>query len=514
MATRCAIYARQSLDRSGEGAAVDRQIADCRKLAEARSWSVEHVLTDNDVSASSGKRRPQYERLLNLMLTRQVDAVVVWHVDRLTRRLVELERVITVCETTGVRLATVTGDLDLSNDTGQMVARIIASVAQGEVKRKGARQRAANKQRAEKGQMGWTRRPFGYDLADSDDPDEDEQVVVVVEPEAEALRTAAAMVLACDVDDAGRIVPGSERDAKQRKSLAAAARFLNDKGLTTTGRRVLRDDEGEPLRDERGKLRHGPFLSWNTTSLRRVLLSTRYSGQVSYNGAGVTKDGKEVAGRWPTILAPETQQQLADILRDVSRRQQSGTEVKYLLSGLARCGKCGGVLFATIANPPSKGRYHVYRCRACYLTRRMDLVDEVVEGVLLARMAQPDAAALLAPAVDLDALRAEAVDIRRRRDDLAALLADGVLSREAVTEQATRLTRRLAEVDERITTALGDSPAAALIGADDVQAVWKGMDIRSRKRAIDVLMTVTIEPVHKGARFSPEQVRIDWHNAA
>jgi site-specific DNA recombinase len=506
MATRCAIYARQSLDRSGDGAAVERQIADCRRLAEARSWTVEHVLVDNDASASSGKQRSQYERLLNLMLTGQVEAVLVWHVDRLTRRLVDLERVISVCESTGVRLATVTGDLDLGTDTGRMVARILASVARGEVERKGARQRAANKQRAENGHMGWTRRPFGYD------GDDEGQVVTVCE-EAEALQAAAGMVLGCDVDDDGRIVAGSERPITERASLAAVARWLNhDKRVPTTGRRVLRDSEGDPRRDEQGRLLHGPFLQWTATTLRRALLNPRYSGRVTYNGAELAY------GEWPRILNADTQQRLAEVLRDVKRRQHSGTEAKHLLSGLARCGRCGAVLFGTVAIPKTaKGRmrYHVYRCSAkgCYLTRRMDLVDEVVEGVLLARMAQPDAAALLAPAADLDALRAEAVELRKRRDDLAGLLADGLLSREAVAEQAGKLTRRLAEVEDRITAALGDSPAAALIGADDVQAVWGGMDVRSRKRAVQTLMDVTIEPVRRGARFTPEQVRITWRGA-
>ncbi len=203
--TRAVIYARQSLDRTGEGAAVDRQVEDCRRLADARRWDVVEVISDNDMSASTGKRRPGYERLLDLMLTGKVDAVVVWAIDRLTRRLVDLEQVITVCETTGVRLATVTGDLDLSTDTGRMVARILASVARGEVERKGVRQRRANQQRAEGGRMGWTRRPFGYDRRDGE--------VVAVPAEAEGLQDAARLVLA-----------GS--------TLAAAARMLDERGLT------------------------------------------------------------------------------------------------------------------------------------------------------------------------------------------------------------------------------------------------------------------------------------------
>ncbi|MDQ3715476.1 MAG: recombinase family protein, partial [Actinomycetota bacterium] len=162
MGPRSVIYARQSLDRSGEGAAIERQVADCRKLAEARGWDVVEVVSDNDISASNGKARPGYQRVLTMIESGSVDRVVVWAVDRLTRRMRDLEDVVDLCERTGVSIATVSGDIDLSTDMGRMVARILASVARGEVERKGTRQKRANLQRAQKGDVGWTRRPFGY----------------------------------------------------------------------------------------------------------------------------------------------------------------------------------------------------------------------------------------------------------------------------------------------------------------------------------------------------------------
>ncbi|MDP9434113.1 MAG: recombinase family protein, partial [Actinomycetota bacterium] len=337
------IYARQSLDRDGSGAAVERQVADCRSLAEARGWDVAEVLIDNDLSASSGKRRPEYERLLDRVRSGGVRVVVVWHLDRLTRRLADLVTVLELCRTTGTKVATVTGDLDLSTDTGRMLAGILVSVAQAEVERKGTRQRRANAQRAEAGSMGWTRRPFGYDRHDGK--------VVLVPAEAEALQQAAADVLA-------------------GATVAAAARKLDAAGLTTTA--------GKP---------------WNVTSLRRALLNPRYAGRVTYNGADVAE------GHWPVILDADTQERLAEVLRDVRRRVQQGTEPRYLLSGLARCGRCDEVMFASPLK--SKGRtWHVYRCRGCYLARRSDLVDGIVEGAVLGRLARPDAASLLVPDVD------------------------------------------------------------------------------------------------------------------
>ena len=40
------IYVRQSLDRDGKGAAVDRQLKECRELCVANGWTVDQVYRD------------------------------------------------------------------------------------------------------------------------------------------------------------------------------------------------------------------------------------------------------------------------------------------------------------------------------------------------------------------------------------------------------------------------------------------------------------------------------------
>lgn len=451
--TRAAIYARQSLDRTGEGAAVDRQIADCRALAERRGWEVVDVLTDNDISASTGKARPAYRRLLEMMRGGDVDVVAVWHVDRLTRRLIDLEEVIGLCEVSGVRLATVTGDLDLSTDTGRMLARILASVARGEVERKGARQRSANRQRAERGHGRWTRRPFGYAREDGR--------VVVVPAEADALRAAVAA-------------------AASGGSIGKIAATWNAEGIpTTTGGR------------------------WTTTSVRRALLNPRTAGRSVYRGSDLGE------GSWEAITDVDTFRQLEERLMDPGRRTAFNTSARHLLSGIAECGVCDGPMYGTPIKSGER-RWMAYRCHARHVTRRMDLVDEVVVGTILARLALPDALALLTPTEDVAGLRAEATGLRDRRDSLAAMLADGLLSPSAVRTQAGRITTELNEVERRIDAALGDNPAADLASATDVVAAWDAMPLESQRAVVRLLARVAVRPAGKGARFSPEQVAIEW----
>src|SRR5215217_4255487 len=156
------VYLRQSLDRAGTNAAVDRQREDCLKLCAERGWEVARVWTDNDVSASSRKPRPAYSEMLATLERREADVLVAWHVDRLTRKITDLEHLIELAQATGLRIATVTGDLDLSTDAGRLVGRILASVARGEVERKGARQKRAQQQAAQQGRPAGGRRAFGY----------------------------------------------------------------------------------------------------------------------------------------------------------------------------------------------------------------------------------------------------------------------------------------------------------------------------------------------------------------
>src|SRR4051812_36621755 len=84
------------LREEGAGLGVQRQEEDCRREAARLGYTIAEAYVDNDVSAYSGKPRPEYDRLLQDIATGHVEAVVVWHTDRLTRSPRELETFIEV----------------------------------------------------------------------------------------------------------------------------------------------------------------------------------------------------------------------------------------------------------------------------------------------------------------------------------------------------------------------------------------------------------------------------------
>src|SRR5215212_1812585 len=203
---RSSIYCRMSKDREGAGLGVATQERDCRDLADKLGASIVTVHTDNDLSAYSGKPRPGYRALLAEIAQGEIDAVLVWHTDRLHRSPAELEAFITACEPTGVATHTVkAGAVDLSTPSGRMMARTLGNMARYEVEHAVERMQRAKQRSAESGKWKGGRRPFGFD----------DDGVTVREDEAELIRQASDAILAGE-------------------SVRSVARAWNTAGCTTT----------------------------------------------------------------------------------------------------------------------------------------------------------------------------------------------------------------------------------------------------------------------------------------
>jgi site-specific DNA recombinase len=118
---------------------------------------------------------------------RHVDAVIVYHLDRLHRRPKELEEFVEVCDAAKVKhVASVHGDVNLSAGDGMLVARIMAAVAANESDAKSRRVKRKMQENAEKGLPHGPQRPFGF---------EDDKVTIR-ESEAAIIRELAARFLA------------------------------------------------------------------------------------------------------------------------------------------------------------------------------------------------------------------------------------------------------------------------------------------------------------------------------
>ncbi len=463
MSTRAAVYCRISRDLTGGNAGVDRQRDACLKLAADRGWTVDpkHIYVENDTSATKG-RRPGYQTMMQAAESGAVDVIIAWHVDRLTRKLTELEHLITLSERTGVKVATVSGDLDLTTDSGRLVGRILASVARGEVERKGARQRAANAQRADQGRPPSTR-AYGYAADGTVIPEEAAVVLTMFE------KFAAGATL---------------------MSIRTA---LNREGALNSRRRP-----------------------WGPTGVRGILLNPRYAGECWRNGEYVCP------GAWEPLVDADTFAAAGARLRDPIRlRGHEGSARKHLGGGLYRCGICDdGTLMKSAQSRYTLAdgtvcKFRAYLCATSkHLHRKADPVDELVVAVIVERLRGADVLGMMADDRDVKAvreLRSEANGLRARSDSLAAEFADGLLTARQVHVASNRITGRLADVEAKLAAHGQRSALAALAGASDPGAAWQGLDVVQRAAVVGTLATITVLPGARGrAAFDPESVRIDW----
>lgn len=470
------IYARISQDQDGTELGVTRQQEDCRREADRRGWEVVAHYVDNDVSATRSKVRPEYERMLRDIRSGRIQAVVVWDIDRLTRTPREIEDVIDFADTHKLSLANVGGDIDLSTSDGRMMARIKGALARAETEKMGRRLRRRFQQKAELGEPhGFA--PYGYKrvhrLDENGNPRTSEtKVDVIVPEEAAIIRECARRVL-------------------NRESLRSIIADLNARGV------------------------HGPKAPvWNSTILRQILLRPTNAGFRQYQGKTIGKANTE------PVYDVLIHNQLVALLRDPSRRSNRvGPGYKYLLSGIAICGLCGGPMRRQVGHTATSARTGAskrqppsYNCSVCFKVRRkQEPVDHLVSEVLISRLSLPDAIGLFA--VSDDVLAKEAQAALDAIDAKLAVAADQFAEDSLTADQLKRITSRLrsdrTRHEAQLQAAKPNTVLTALAGGD-VRRKWEALSIAGRREAAEALMSVTILPSGSGQRFDPEDVVIAW----
>lgn len=465
---RAVIYTRVSRDDTGEGKSNARQEEDCRALARMRGWEVVDVQQDISVSAYSGKTRPGWERVLELMRKGEADIVIAWKLDRITRTVRELTNIIALSRETGVSIVTTDGDLDLSSEAGKAVATILGAVAEMEVERKGARQRRANQQRRAEGHRwssGW--RPFGYQLDGT-----------LITEEADLIRVAAEDVL-------------------NGTPIREIARRWREAGVKTP-----RSDKGAD--------------GWTHHGVRSILLNPRNAGLNTYKGEVVGK------GNWLPIFSEEIHIRLKAKLTDPARRTHGGRLATNLLSGVAVCGVCGeSVIGGTVGRKKrvegkdvKVGRVPVYKCPNDHLSTDREQADNLVTSTfqmtvrfnVLSDRIMPihrtgeDAAALVAEAERLNA------DIT----GLARSLAEGRITLAQMEVATAALQAQLSEVERRIAEGMEGERDARTLVLENVRRFGE-MTTQEKREILARTSQIRLYPKGRGKKNVPvkHQVEMD-----
>lgn len=360
---RAAIYARFSTDLQNDRSTED-QIDLCRKFAEQNGLDVIHTFADKARSGSTTHGRTGLDALLTLGYARQFDVVVVEALDRLSRDMEDLAGIYKRMTHAGVEIRAV----------HEGTANTVLIGLRGLI---GQLYREDNVHKVRRGMTGLVKqglsaggRCYGYRA----DP-ANKGKLLINEDEADVIRRVF------------------EESAEGRSSRSIAVR-LNEDGIP-------------PPRGDR----------WSASTLHGsldrgygILHNQLYVGKIVWNKVRMVKDpdtGKRLSRanppeQWVTQDAPEyriVDQDLWDEVHKKKRVRQAkladNRRPRRLLSGLLKCGCCGGGMSVTGADKSGRSRVGCSARRESGTckdspTFYIDVIEDLVVNSLVHQLSHPD----------------------------------------------------------------------------------------------------------------------------
>jgi site-specific DNA recombinase len=474
---RAAIYARLSREDVGNVDNTDIQVAEAGDyIASREGWRHVGTFVDNNISAYSNARRPDYEALFDLIRGNNVDVIVSTEAARLNRRLRNSIGLFRMAESTALKHIATTdgGGFDLSTPEGIHNAINVAIEAEKEALRTSRRQKRKKRVQAKEGMYSGGPRPFGYE-ADG---------ATIREGEAAIVREIVK-----------RLVDGD--------SSRSIVHDLRRRGIkTATGR------------------------EWHIDRIARLLESPRICGIRSHNGV-------EYPAQWPAIVPREQWEQarLAYKSRGNGNAEARRKAKRYLLTGIASCGECGTPMIGSNYHdtrraritrryrcPTDDGNHHQPGCGKVF--RSAEPLDILVTEAVLHRLDSVDFLRIVsaqAHTEELGDLLNQYEAQKTKLKDLIEDYASGLLDRQqlghakSIVEEALEATRaRLAQIQS--------GRALARLPLDgSLRDAWQDADLDFQRDVIQLLVSNVIvksgrtQGLWRGKyRFDPNLIEIQW----
>lgn len=446
------IYCRKSTADQGRSAA--SQEKEARADAVGEGWDVGRVFADPERSASryATKSRPDWDALLAHVRSGACEVLVLWESSRGDRTL-----------------ASWAGFLDTCRSTGTLI-------------------RVTSHRRTYDPRM---RRDWKTLAEDGIDADDESQKIS--ERTRRGKRAAAARGLPSgptpygyrrEYDEHGRLASQPARDDEAEIVREIFRRLDTGEGATT----VARDLTTRGIPAPEGGI-------WRPTTITKLATNRRYIGRVVH----LEQDAGPAL--WPALVDVDLFDRVNARLADPGRRTQRGTELRWLLSGVPRCGRCDSGRLRTWRQAGGARRYLCGHCKGILI--QADPLDEMVEAAVLSRLSRPDALDLFTTREDTAAL-AEAREhlrvLKARHREHVELSAEGRLSAAALAGVEELLLPQVDRAEKRVRTLSLPAPLAGLAGVD-VPAVWNDLTVRVRREVVVNLVDLVVAPAVRGRAF-------------
>jgi site-specific DNA recombinase len=320
---RCAIYTRKSteegLEQEFNSLDAQREAAEAFILSQRREgWIALPELYDDGGFTGANMERPALTKLLHAVEAGELDCVVVYKVDRLSRSLLDFSRMLSVFEKHKVSFVAVTQQFNTSTSLGRLTLNILLSFAQFERELIGERTRDKMSAARRKGK--WV---------------------------------GGCPVLGYDVDPGGGRLVVNEEEAKRVRAIFAL--FEKHRSAVLTLAEIER--RGWRLKSwtrKTGQFRSGGPFALN--SLRRLLTNILYTGKISHKG-------QPYPGEHAAILKPGTWERVQKLITHPAASAPGKSRNKHLalLNGLLYCESCAARMVYTYSAKNDR-KYPYYLC--------------------------------------------------------------------------------------------------------------------------------------------------------
>lgn len=307
---RTAIYVRVSTtEQAKEGYSVSGQKNKLQSFCESQDWEVAGLYADEGISAKNTDR-PELKRMLADIKKGDIDCVLVYRLDRLTRSVFDLYKLLETFEEYDCKFKSATEIYDTTTATGRMFITLVASFAQFERESMGERVQLAMLEKARQGKWTNAHVPFGYNL------DKSEFKLYINHEEAVIVRKIF--------------------DMYKNMGMNTIATYLNERQMLTRKRN-----------------------KWSDNTIMRVLRNPVYCGYLQWSG-------ETHKAHHEPIISEEEFSAARDLANQRKRTSPRSVSSPYIFSKKLKCPKCGNYLVGNPSKSYYKGketRYLNYRCR-------------------------------------------------------------------------------------------------------------------------------------------------------
>lgn len=509
-----AIYSRVSTqEQADEGYSLETQEQLAKDYCTANNITLYKAYSDRGISGKSIKGRPGVQALLKDAELKKFDQIIVWKINRLSRKLKDTLEIVEKLSYNNVELVSLTEKTELNTNEGRLHMHIMSSLGEFERGQIAENVKMGMNARARDGKWNGGK-VLGYDLVEIPDSNRKrkEQLLTINNKEAELVRHIFELYY-------------------NGKGYKAIANQINKEGYHT---------------------KKGNYFS--VVSIKDIVTNPLYSGMIRYDlrrnwasqrRKGINPDPILVPGIHEPIISKELFEKVQELIKSKGGKPNKTFVGSYPLTGILRCPVCNaGMVAGRVVSTRKDGTKNTIRYYYCGAWRNKGTAvcrsngvraDEVESFVFqkLRRLVTSDAFLkailskvnvqkrnLLLPAEDnVKNIEKELHNLKKNRDQYFNLMEKRAIDENLLLQKLQEISDKIVKLENEKTTQEGYMTVGEIqeVPYELVKATLEEfgglLKVTSSNEEKKTLLHLLIEEIKIGNHRRPESITIKFNKA-